>query len=105
MHERTKASAIPREVKKAVYARDEEKCLICGRWVPEECACCHVVSRARLGLGCEENIVTLCHSCHQLFDGYKRQEYEPIIVRHLKSKYPGWDKEKVIYSKWGWTHE
>lgn len=105
MHERTKASSIPKAVKQAVWERDGEQCILCRKWVPMECACAHYISRAHMGLGCEENILTLCHECHRLFDGHCRQQYEPIIKEHMKSKYPDWDEAKLVYSKWGWTHE
>lgn len=103
MHERTKQSRIPKKVKAAVYKRDEEHCIVCGGWVPEECACCHYISRGRLGLGIEENIVTLCIDCHYRLDnGNVAREY---IRDYLKRKYPGWDERKLVYSKWDWCNE
>lgn len=103
MHTRTKASQIPREVKEKVYARDEGKCLLCGKVVTVANSCCHIVSRARMGLGCEENIITLCHPCHVLFDGYHRKQFYPLIKRYMRGKYPNWSEDKLVYSKWGWT--
>jgi 5-methylcytosine-specific restriction endonuclease McrA len=98
MHERTKRSQIPRKVKKAVYTRDRERCVLCGRWVPEECACCHFISRARLGLGIEENIVTLCHECHYNLDNGEIGRKE--LRAYLESQYPGWNERKETYTKW-----
>lgn len=103
MHDRTKATNIPRIVKERVYERDEGKCLICGRVVYVENSCCHYISRARLGLGIEENILTLCHDCHRRFDGADRTKFEPMIRIYLKTKYPDWNEKKLIYSKWSWT--
>ena len=105
MHARTKATNIPRSVKEKVYERDEGKCLICGRVVYVDNACCHYISRARLGLGIEENILTLCNDCHRDFDGAGRKKYEPYIRSYLKSKYPGWNEMKLIYSKWSCFEE
>lgn len=105
MHDRTKATNIPPIVKVKVYERDEGKCLICGRVVSIENACCHFISRARLGLGIEENILTLCHECHRRFDGADRKKFEPLIREYLKSKYPDWDEKKLIYSKWSCFEE
>lgn len=102
MHARTKASRIPKEVKAAVYARDREKCLLCGRWVPEECACCHFIGRGRLGLGIEENIITLCYECHRNLDN--GEVGRDRLREYLKGKYPGWDEKKLVYRKeaaWG----
>ena len=98
MHQRTKASQIPRKVKEAVHERDHGRCLLCGRWVPVECSCCHFISRARLGLGIEENILTLCHECHYNLDNGEVGRKE--LRAYLVSQYPGWNERKVTYSKW-----
>lgn len=98
MHKATKACAIPKEVKIRVYERDKGLCIICGcAGLPEA----HYISRAHLGLGIEENIVTLCRSCHDLYDGVKRKEYGEIIRNYLKELYPEWDEKKLIYQKGG----
>ena len=98
MHKRTKASQISKAVKATVYERDQGHCLLCGRYVPPECACCHFVSRARLGLGIEENILTLCHECHYNLDNGEVGRDQ--LREYLESKYPGWNEKKVVYSKW-----
>lgn len=103
MHKRTKASQIPKEVKAAVYKRDQEHCVLCGRWVPEECACCHFIGRGRLGLGIEENIITLCYKCHYSLDNGEVGRDQ--IRDYLKSKYPEWNENKLIYSKWSVFNE
>lgn len=98
MHKATKACAIPKEVKRRVYERDDGLCIICGcAGFPDA----HVVSRAHLGLGIEQNIVTLCRPCHRLYDGVKREEYGEIIRNYLKELYPEWDEKKLIYQKGG----
>lgn len=101
MHQRTKASQIPKDVKEAVWKRDNERCVVCGVWCPPECACCHFIGRGRLGLGIEENIITLCAEHHRKLDNgeYGREE----IRSYLKSKYPGWNEKDLVYSKWKWT--
>ena len=98
MKARTKASQIPKSVKATVYKRDQEHCLVCGRWVPEECACCHFIGRGRMGLGIEENVVTLCIDCHRRLDNGEVGREK--IRNYLKEKYPGWDEKKLVYSKW-----
>lgn len=102
MHERTKASKIPRSVKETVYERDGGKCILCGRTVTVDNSCCHFISRARLGLGIEENILTLCHECHYKLDN--GEVGRDRLKEYLISKYPGWDEKKLAYTKWGWTH-
>lgn len=67
----------------------------------------HFIPRSKGGLGIEENIVTLCtnlteNQCHYKFDFGTRQEKEEIeakIEAYLKSKYPGWDREKLTYRR------
>ena len=102
MHERTKASRISKAVKEAVYERDGGRCVLCGKVVDVSNSCCHFISRARLGLGIEQNILTLCHSCHYSLDngevGRERAR------EYLRGKYPGWNEKSLIYSKWGWTN-
>lgn len=97
MHRSTRACAISREVRKRVYERDNEGlCIICGRsGLPEA----HVIPRSALGLGIEENIVTLCRDCHRLYDGVKRQEYGEIIRNYMRTQYPDWDNIKKTYQK------
>lgn len=97
MNKRTKALAIPKEVKEAVLERDGG-CILCGcRGSPDA----HFVSRAQSGRGIEENIVTLCPDCHRRYD----QTYERPLIRqeiraYLQSQYPDWDETKLTYNKW-----
>lgn len=102
MHARTKASQIKIETKWKVLERDGGKCVLCGKTCSVYNACCHFISRARLGLGIEENIITLCHDCHYKLDN--GEVGRDRLREYLKSKYPGWDEKKLVYSKWGWTH-
>lgn len=96
MHKSTKACAIPKSVKMRVLDRDKGLCIICGaQGFPDA----HVVPRSALGLGIEENIVTLCRSCHRLYDGVKRQEYGHIIRDYMRTQYPEWDTIKKTYQK------
>ena len=102
MHERTKASKIPQSVKEAVYERDGGACILCKRPVYVENSCCHFIGRGRLGLGIEENILTLCHECHYKLDNGEVGRDQ--LREYLKGKYPGWDEKKLVYTKWGWTN-
>lgn len=109
MHRLTKATAIPDSVKERVRERDHGRCIICGA---EGIPCCHIVRRSQMGMGVEENIVTLCSPCHYAFDeglGMKRlkplglntqQDVRDYIVDYIRGFYPGWTKEKVTYRKW-----
>ena len=65
MNERTKACAISKATKDAVYKRDRGQCVLCGKpGLPEA----HYIPRSKGGLGIEQNIVTLCRPCHDLMD-------------------------------------
>jgi len=95
-HRQTKATDISPAVKKAVWERDCECCIICGSIyaAPEA----HYIPRSAGGLGIEENVVTLCRGCHDQF--HQEVEWVKLAVRdYLKSMYPGWDEKKLCYKK------
>lgn len=95
---RSKACDIPQKVKTRVAERDGGCCIFCG------CAGfsnAHFISRSKGGLGIEENIVTACLPCHLAMDNSdKRKEYLDKAENYLKSKYPDWNKERLVYDKW-----
>lgn len=96
---RAKACDIPKSVKDIVWERDGRKCIICGNRyaMPNS----HFIRRSQGGLGIEENIVTMCMMCHRMYDqGIDRKAIEAYTERYLKSKYPNWDREKLIYKKY-----
>lgn len=99
MHKRTRACAISKKTKQRVYERDMGACIFCGApGLPEA----HVVPRSHGGLGCEENIVTVCRTCHDKLDNsLERQQMLHEAAEHLKRFYPDWDAKKYVYDKWG----
>lgn len=95
---RSKACNIPTKVKWIVWERDNHCCIYCGstRAMPNA----HFISRAKGGLGIEENIVTLCYNCHYNYDMTDMREYyREHIENYLKRKYPKWDKQNLIFKK------
>lgn len=61
----------------------------------------HYIGRAQGGLGVTENIVTLCHNCHQQYDQTaSRAALREEIKAYLQSRYPDWDERKLTYHKW-----
>ena len=95
----SKACDISRKVKQKVYERDHKCCIICfsNKGLPNA----HFISRAKGGLGIEQNIVTLCPSCHALYDGKLRKEYYTLIHNYLKVRYPNLNIEELRYkNKW-----
>lgn len=103
---KTVPTEISFDVKMKVLKRDNGKCVVCGSRYNVE-ANAHYIPRSEGGMGIEENIVTLCNNesenkCHHKFDfgsDEERKELGNKIEEYLKSKYPGWSREKVIYKK------
>ena len=99
MRKGTKACDISQSVKEKVWQRDKCRCICCGS--PFAMPNAHFIARSQLGLGIEQNIVTLCAKCHHNYDHTtKREEYREYIRNYLKSKYPDWNEEKLRYRKW-----
>lgn len=103
---RSKATDIPMSVKKAVFKRDNGCCVICGNSynvMPNA----HYISRAKGGLGIEQNIFTACtrltkNDCHYKFDNGTKEEKEmlkTIVKKYLKSKYSDWNEDNLRYKK------
>ena len=98
MRNETKKTAIPKKVKDAVWKRDGGCCVWCGS--PYASPCAHYISRAQGGLGIEENILTLCGSCHRNYDqGTNRPSMRIYFRQYLKSFYPDWDEKNLVYRK------
>lgn len=97
MRRQTKFTNISPAVKRAVYIRDNGRCVLCGK---RGDPCCHLVPRSQLGLGREENIVTLCQECHRSYDqGADRMALYARLVAYMKEFYPDWNREDMIYKK------
>ena len=103
---RSKATDIPMSVKIKVWERDNHCCVVCGNSynvMPNA----HYISRAKGGLGIEQNIVTLCteltiNKCHRKYDFGTKEERKAIkekIKNYLKSKYENWDEDDLVYKK------
>jgi 5-methylcytosine-specific restriction endonuclease McrA len=95
---RAKACDISAQVKDRVWARDGHQCIICHSVFAFPNS--HFIRRSKGGLGIEENVVTMCLVCHQMYDqGIDRKAMEKRVESYLKSKYPNWDKKKLVYRK------
>ena len=96
---RAKALDIPTKVKKRVWERDGQQCILCGNH--EAMPNAHAIPRAQGGLGIEENVVTLCIRCHDALDhSTARKTLYAKVVAYLRGKYPDWDGIEKTYSKW-----
>lgn len=94
------ATSIPKKVKGRVYERDKGLCILCGRLgLPEA----HYIPRSQLGLGIEENIVTLCRECHRRLDNSPERRFLLERVKlYLQSKYPDWNEKNLVYRRWNY---
>ena len=97
MNKRTKALAISQTVKATVYRRDRGMCILCGRaGLPEA----HYIPCSQGGLGIEQNIVTLCRTCHNKLDQTtQREELLARVKEHLDLWYPDFSDTDRIYKK------
>lgn len=94
---RSRACDIPQKVKKAVWIRDKGRCVFCGRLGNPNA---HYISRAKGGLGIEQNILTLCNDCHRRYDQTTdRKALKEYFTAYLKSQYIDWDESKLYYKK------
>lgn len=101
-HKQTKEKEISKEVKEAVWNRDNHQCIFCKKEVSMFYANAHYVPRSLGGRGIEENIFTACEDCHREQDnGLNTKEYDLKVENYLKSIYKAnWDKQKLIYKKY-----
>lgn len=101
-HRQTKATDISPKVKSAVWERDGHMCIICGS--PYAFPEAHYVPRSAGGLGVEENIVTLCRKCHDLF--HAGASWVKLAIRdYLIAHYAGWDEKKLYYHKFNFKED
>lgn len=98
---RTIATSIKKSVKEIVWERDNHQCILCGKYVPLECACCHFIPRSQGGLGIPENIFTACNNCHNEQDNGKYTlELGNRVEQYLRKIYgKSWNKNNLIYKK------
>ena len=97
---RAKALSISAAVKARVWERDNHLCVYCHspNAIPEA----HYISRAKGGLGVEENILTLCRRCHDRYDHGTREEKRELARRfkeYLNKQYENWNEDELIYRR------
>ena len=98
------------KTRRAIHKRDDERCLFCemGYHLPEppgypgELQIMHIVPRSQNGMGVEQNGVLGCAYHHREMDnGNKglRTEMLQILEDYMRSHYPGWTRDSLIYHK------
>ena len=97
---RTKATDISPKVRQEVEARDNHQCVFC-KTTREVRGEMHYIRRSQGGMGIPQNLLTGCRSCHRQFDeGPNKELYRERAREYLKSIYPDWNEEDLIYNKW-----
>lgn len=99
-HTRTKATSIPKEVKKEVYERDGHCCIFCGSPVDPYFANAHIIPRSHGGLGIPENIITLCQLCHYEFDNTRKRGVMMAVFKdYMRYRYKNYDEIQLVFKK------
>lgn len=100
------------ETRQAIIRRDRGKCIFCqmhyqmgenNEFAKSILSIMHYISRAHNGLGIEENGALGCIWHHEMLDNGntgRRDEMLNMFKEYLKEKYPDWDEERLVYSKW-----
>lgn len=93
-----------------IKQRDNEECIFCrmgyrtGTGYGKEIkSIMHYIPRSKNGKGIPQNGAVGCQYHHELLDnGNKgcREEMLQIFKEYLQSKYPNWNEQELIYSKW-----
>lgn len=112
----TKKTNISNAVRQRVHERDDGECIFCQMGYKAEAEkrlanefgyqgrqIMHYVSRARGGLGIEENLAIGCTIHHMLYDNGahgERAEMKPLFEEYLRNLYPEWNEKVLIYNKW-----
>lgn len=114
MSKYTKYLQFDGETKNNIVERDNFTCLFCSKGYQiagknlsnlefHVFDIAHFINKSQGGLGIEENGVLLCRYHHHHLDNSNkglREEMLSIMEEYLKSLYPNWDKENLIYKKW-----
>lgn len=107
-----KAREFSPKVRQEIVYRDCNTCLFCRKGYHMEGATwlaldiksiMHYIPRAKGGLGIPQNGAVGCQHHHEMMDNGnhgRRQEMLGIFREHLKTHYPDWKEEELIYSKW-----
>lgn len=112
MSKQARAREFSAKERKKIYQRDDGKCIYCVKqyrmekatWLGLEIkSVMHYIPRSHNGLGIEQNGAIGCQYHHEMLDngsGGNREEMLDIFREHLSTRYPEWNEEMLVYSKW-----
>ncbi len=95
-----------------IKLRDNNSCIFCrmcyhmekATWYSKSIlSIMHYIPRSHNGRGIEQNGAVGCQYHHDMLDNGsagRRKEMLEIFKGYLISKYPDWNEENLIYSKW-----
>lgn len=94
---RSKALQITPEVREIVKERDGQMCILCPSKADDFA---HIIEKSAGGLGIEENVASLCRTCHTKYDRYiNREWYENKIAEYMNNQYENWQNINRVYQK------
>lgn len=111
-HRYTKKLQFDTKTRQRIYIRDNGTCIFCRMGYHQDGATglaleikdiMHYVPKSQMGLGVEQNGAVGCRYHHTLLDNGNRGLRQEMLVRfesYLKSIYPGWDKDNLVYQKY-----
>lgn len=114
MNRSTRKLQFSQKARKEIYERDGMACYFCmiryrmpaayeaGGYETRIMETMHIVSRSHGGMGIAENGMLGCKYHHRMLDAGAaeiRKEMQDLIGRYMKQKYPGWDRERLVFRK------
>lgn len=110
----TKLLQFDKKTMKEIFERDNYSCLFCKQGyhlVGKNLSdlefnifdIMHFIPKSSLGLGIAQNGVLGCRYHHHLLDNGNKGSRKVMLAMmetYLKSIYPNWNKEELIYRKW-----
>lgn len=111
-HKNTRRLQFDTKTRKRIIERDNGECIFCRMGYTTEGATwldlqidgiMHFVPRSQQGLGIEQNGALGCHWHHNMLDNGNKELRPDMLMgfeTYLRSIYPDWKKEDLIYRKY-----
>lgn len=116
MAEYTRKLQFDKATSEKIFARDHGECIFCQMgyhmegWTPQAGGydIMHFIPKSHQGMGIEQNGVLGCRYHHHMMDnGNKglRKEMLKLLESYLRSIYPDWNRNMLIYDKWAFLNK